>query len=175
VNGDDHVMHVDAGGWLEWRGRRYRAALGRGGVRVDKREGDGATPAGRFPLRYVYYRADRLDRPLTGLKTAVIRPSDGWCSIAEHADYNRKVELPHVDGGNVESLWLDGGVYDIVVDIGYNDDPPIPGLGSAVFLHVAPEHYGPTDGCIGLAKDDLLEVLRTTPRGASICVYAEEP
>ncbi|HZD71976.1 MAG TPA: L,D-transpeptidase family protein [Actinomycetes bacterium] len=178
MNDDENVIHVSPSGTLGWQGRRYRAALGKGGVRVDKHEGDGATPAGCFPLRRVYYRADRIARPVTGLDTVVIRPSDGWCNIPEHADYNRKVQLPHAGRGQVESLWLEedhGRVYDIVVEIGYNDDPPIPGLGSAIFMHIAPKNFGPTEGCIGLSKDELLEVLHTASSGTLICIHPVEP
>jgi L,D-peptidoglycan transpeptidase YkuD (ErfK/YbiS/YcfS/YnhG family) len=174
VINDENVIHVTANGTLEWRGRQYRAALGKGGVQVDKHEGDGATPAGCFPLRRVYYRADKMDEPVTNLETAIIRPSDGWCNIPEHTDYNRKVELPHAHGAEVESLWLDSdsvGVYDVVVEIGYNDDPPVPNLGSAIFLHIARENFAPTHGCIGLEKDDLLEVLRETSSSTFICIH----
>ena len=161
-------LHVRADGTLSWRGRRYRAALGRSGIRADKREGDGATPAGRFPLRRVWYRADRLPRPATGLATRALRPADGWCSTPDHDDYNRPVSLPH--DGEVDPLWLEAGLCDVVVEVGYNDDPPVPGLGSAIFVHVA--GGGPTAGCVALGRDDLLDVLRGVAGHAHLCVHA---
>ena len=48
---------------LIWRGERYSCTIGAGGVRQNKQEGDGATPAGCFALRRVLFRPDRLDTP----------------------------------------------------------------------------------------------------------------
>src|SRR5215216_5596786 len=110
-------LHVRPDGSLVWRGRRYRAAVGRGGIRGDKHEGDGATPAGRFPLRRVWYRADRLPPPTTGLEIRAIDPGDAWCSTPGHDDYNRPVTLPHL--GEVDRLWLESGLCDLVVEVGY--------------------------------------------------------
>jgi L,D-peptidoglycan transpeptidase YkuD (ErfK/YbiS/YcfS/YnhG family) len=134
-------------------------ALGKGGVRRDKREGDGATPAGTWPLRRVWYRADRrAGPPDSPLPTREIRPADGWCDDAAAADYNRHIGLPHP--ARHERLWRDDALYDVMVELGYNDDPPLPGRGSAIFLHVARPAYAPTEGCVALALDDLLAVLR---------------
>ena len=49
----------------EWNNRLMRCAIGRAGLTTDKREGDGATPVGKFPMRELFYRGDRLDRPAT--------------------------------------------------------------------------------------------------------------
>jgi L,D-peptidoglycan transpeptidase YkuD (ErfK/YbiS/YcfS/YnhG family) len=163
-------LHVGPDAILVWRGRRYRVALGRTGIRADKREGDGATPAGRFPLRRVWYRADRLPAPATGLETRALRPADGWCSTPGHGDYNRPVALPH--DGEVDPLWLEDGRCDVVVEIGYNDDPPVAGRGSAIFLHVARDGLGPTAGCVALSLDDLLEVLGDVAAHTRLCVHA---
>jgi L,D-peptidoglycan transpeptidase YkuD (ErfK/YbiS/YcfS/YnhG family) len=136
---------------------RIRCALGRGGVRADKREGDGATPAGLFPLRRLFFRADRSDRPASGLPTQALAPSDGWCDDPAHESYNEFVTLPFT--ARHERLWRDDALYDIVGVIGYNDAPVRAGLGSAIFLHVATSDYAPTEGCVALAPDDLRYVL----------------
>lgn len=133
-------------------------ALGRGGVRADKREGDGATPLGTFPLRRLWYRADRLDVPsVAGLPTRVIRREDGWCDDSASPQYNQPVTLPHA--ARHERLWRDDALYDLVVELGYNDAPIVPGAGSAIFLHVARPDYGPTEGCVAVARADLLRLL----------------
>ena len=135
-----------------------RCALGRAGLRADKREGDGATPIGRFPMRRVLYRRDRLrTAPTTGLDCAAIGRDDGWCDEPENPSYNRPVRLPFE--GSHEKLWRADGLYDVTVILGHNDDPPRPGFGSAIFLHVARGDYGPTEGCIALALPDLLTLL----------------
>ena len=146
-------------GSLRWGSASYRCALGRGGVRADKREGDGATPSGRFALRRVLYRPDRLALPRSRLPVAPLVPEDGWCDDPADARYNQPVKLPYP--GRHERLWRDDGLYDVIVVIGHNDDPIIPGYGSAVFLHVAGAGYPPTDGCVALVRDDLLELLGT--------------
>ena len=146
----------------------YDCALGRGGVTAQKREGDGATPQGCFPLRRVLYRADRLPRPRTVLETAAIAPADGWCDDPEHADYNRQVRLPHP--GRHETLWREDGLYDVVVILGYNDDPVVKGRGSAIFLHVARPDLAPTEGCVALLLPDLLDLLARVDGLSRLCV-----
>jgi L,D-peptidoglycan transpeptidase YkuD (ErfK/YbiS/YcfS/YnhG family) len=150
-------IHVSADGELRFGSRTFRCALGRGGVTRDKREGDGATPAGLFPLRRVLFRPDRVNAPRCVLPVAPIAREDGWCDDPANAAYNRQVRLPF--GGRHEILWRDDGVYDLIVIIGHNDDPPIAGKGSAIFVHVARPDFAPTEGCVALAMPDLLRVL----------------
>ena len=148
---------LDADGVLAFAGTKLRAALGRSGVRAQKQEGDGATPAGLLPLRRVLYRADRIARPRTVVPVMPLAPHDGWCDEPGHADYNRPVRLPH--DGRHESLWRSDGVYDLIGILGWNDAPVVRGMGSAIFLHVARPDFAPTEGCIALALPDLRSVL----------------
>jgi L,D-peptidoglycan transpeptidase YkuD (ErfK/YbiS/YcfS/YnhG family) len=150
-------IRVRATGELQCGDRIYRCALGRSGIRADKREGDGATPAGRFPLRCVLYRADRLAAPVTRLPVTALTPEDGWCDDPADPQYNRPVRLPYA--ARHEDMWRADTLYDIVVVIGYNDAPVIAGRGSAIFMHLASENYQPTQGCIALARQNLLELL----------------
>lgn len=147
----------------------WPAAIGRGGLRIDKREGDGATPVGSWPLRRVMYRADRLPAPPpTGLPVSAIGPADGWCDDPADPAYNLPVALPYP--ASHERLWRDDHVYDVVVVLGHNDMPPVPGLGSAVFLHVARPGYLPTEGCVALALPDLLALLARAQPGDSLTI-----
>lgn len=148
---------VSADGALSWPGGRARCALGRGGVRLDKREGDGATPVGAFALRRLLYRPDRLAPPVTGLPVSALDPDDGWCDDPADAAYNRPVRPPFA--ASHERMWRDDALYDLVVVLGHNDAPPRPGLGSAIFLHVARPDYQPTEGCVALAASDLARLL----------------
>ena len=135
-----------------------RASLGRGGVRgAEKQEGDGATPAGLLPLRRVLYRADRLPRPRAAVLVTPLAPQDGWCDDPASADYNRLVRLPHP--ARCEALWRDDEIYDLVAVLGWNDAPPVPGRGSAIFLHVARRDRAPTAGCVALPLPQLQAVL----------------
>ena len=155
---------------VRWRDRVARCALGRGGVRVDKREGDGATPLGCFPLRRVLYRADRIARPETGLPATPLDPHLGWCDDPADTAYNTPVRLPYSAGH--ERLWRDDALYDLIVVIGYNDDPVEPGRGSAIFLHVARSDFAPTEGCIAVRLADLSELLRACRPNTRIVVDA---
>jgi L,D-peptidoglycan transpeptidase YkuD (ErfK/YbiS/YcfS/YnhG family) len=151
------LLVVTADGWLEGPAGRVRAALGRSGIATAKRERDGATPAGEFPLRALWYRPDRVALPITGLPALQITPGSGWSDDPADPAYNRPVTLPHA--ARHERLWRQDGLYDLLVPLGYNDDPPIPGLGSAIFLHCAHPDYRATEGCVALARADLLALL----------------
>ena len=158
---------IDASGWLEYDGHLLRCALGKGGIKQDKREGDGASPAGSWPLRRVFYRPDRLAAFPCALPLSPLSPQDGWCDDPGHPDYNRPVSLPHP--ASCEQLWREDSVYDVIVVLAHNDDPPQPGLGSAIFMHVARPGYLPTEGCVALALPDLLWLLqRVSPTDAVV-------
>jgi L,D-peptidoglycan transpeptidase YkuD (ErfK/YbiS/YcfS/YnhG family) len=162
---------VRARGEAWWAARRLRCALGRGGVVADKREGDGASPAGRWPMRGVLFRRDRLGAFATALPARALERTDGWCDDPADPCYNRNVRLPH--RARCESLWRADRLYDIVVPLGYNDDPVVPGAGSAIFLHVARPDFAATAGCVALALADLLAVLGTAPPGAQVRIVPD--
>jgi len=155
---------------LRFNGRDYRCAIGRGGAKpaAEKREGDGATPLGLWPLRQVFFRADRLEAPQTKLPLRALTEQDGWCDDPAAPEYNRLVRLPFAPGH--EEMWRADGLYDVVVVLGHNDAPPVPGMGSAIFLHVASADYAPTAGCVALALADLLELLAALPAEAALKV-----
>jgi L,D-peptidoglycan transpeptidase YkuD (ErfK/YbiS/YcfS/YnhG family) len=145
-----------------------RAALGRSGIKALKREGDGATPAGRFTLRQVLYRADRHFPPLTGIPLRAIRASDGWCDDPRDRNYNHRIRLP--SARSAEGLMRANHLYDLVIVLGYNDLPRVRGKGSAIFMHLARPGYTPTEGCIALSRHDLLMLLAQAWRGSTIVV-----
>ncbi|MBV7522566.1 L,D-transpeptidase [Ensifer sp. ENS12] len=154
----DLVISRNGDGWQAAYGdRRWPCAVGRGGIRVEKVEGDGVSPVGRWPIRQVFYRADRMVKPASPFASRAIDRLDGWCDAPSHPDYNRLVKLPFA--ANHEELWRDDDLYDIVVVLGHNDDPPVAGAGSAIFLHVAQPNYAPTAGCAALSREDLLAFL----------------
>jgi L,D-peptidoglycan transpeptidase YkuD (ErfK/YbiS/YcfS/YnhG family) len=145
-----------------------RAALGRGGVAALKREGDGTTPLGHFPVRAVLYRADRVTRPRTPFPFRAIRSDDAWSEDPADRSYNRLVKASPRPG--IDRLRRDDHLYDVILVLGFNDRPRVRGRGSAIFVHLARQGYAPTAGCIGLAPRDLRALLRELRRGASIVV-----
>ncbi|MCP4326813.1 MAG: L,D-transpeptidase family protein [Alphaproteobacteria bacterium] len=164
-------LRVTAAGWLYYDEHRIRCALGRGGVRRNKREGDGATPVGRFPLRRVLYRGDRLQAPVTALPVARIARDDGWCDDPTDQRYNRPVSIPYT--ASHELLWRANRIYDIIVVLGHNDAPVVAGAGSAIFLHIARPDYAPTDGCLAVARRELIDLLRLCDSGSTLIVAEE--
>jgi L,D-peptidoglycan transpeptidase YkuD (ErfK/YbiS/YcfS/YnhG family) len=153
---------------LRWRGGSTRAAVGRTGVSAIKKEGDGVTPSGTYPLVSGFYRADRLAAPRSGLPMRALSPSDAWVDDPADANYNRLVSLPYP--GHTEPMWLDDAVYDLLVVIGYNINPVIPGAGSAIFLHIARPDFSPTAGCIAIASDVLIRLIPLLGPGSTITI-----
>ncbi len=150
----------------------FACAVGRSGVTpaCDKREGDGATPAGDWLIRRAFYRPDRQPAPKTRLVCDPLRPDDGWCDDPTDAAYNRPVRRPYA--ARHEVMWRDDGLYDLIVVLSHNDDPPVPGAGSAVFLHCAAPDFAPTEGCVAVQVDVLAALLEQLAPGDVLRVRA---
>src|SRR3981081_4280384 len=145
-------------GWLTIAGLTTPVALGRGGIRADKREGDGATPKGTFRPRQLWWRADRHPRPRTFLPVRAIGPEDAWGEEPRTRHYNQPVRLDRDCGG--DRLKRDDHLYDFIVEIDHNSSPRIAGRGSAVFLHLARENFSSTAGCVSMTKSAMLQLLQ---------------
>jgi L,D-peptidoglycan transpeptidase YkuD (ErfK/YbiS/YcfS/YnhG family) len=143
-------------------------ALGRGGIRANKREGDGGTPRGRFRLVRLWWRADRHPRPPTLLPTRRIRPDDGWCEDPADRHYNRPVTVP--PGGKADRLARADTLYDFIIELDHNTRPRVAGRGSAVFVHAARPGFAPTAGCIALELPILRRLLAQLGPGSTIVV-----
>ncbi|MGF1554446.1 MAG: L,D-transpeptidase [Paracoccaceae bacterium] len=139
-------------------GRTFPASLGRGGVVAPeaKREGDGATPMGRWRLVRLYWRADRRARPATVLSCAPLGPTLGWAEHPDDPAYNGAVRLPHPYP--VDRMARGDPLYDLCVVTDHNA-ARVPGLGSAIFVHRWRRPRHPTAGCVALAARDLAWVL----------------
>ncbi len=145
----------------------FPCALGRSGAAPFHSEGDGTTPYGDWPLRCIFYRPDRLARPVSGLPVFAIKPDDGWCDASRDSRYNRRVKLPF--RASAENLWRKDNLYDLILVPGINDNPVITGRGSAIFIHTARGGLAPTEGCIALRRRDLLRLLpRLSPQSRLI-------
>jgi L,D-peptidoglycan transpeptidase YkuD (ErfK/YbiS/YcfS/YnhG family) len=146
-----------------------RCVLGKGGVKpaADKREGDGASPIGVWPILRVLYRPDQ-GRPRTRLLTAAITPDDGWCDAVGDTHYNRPVRLPYL--ASHERLWREDRVYDLIVVLGHNDDPVVDGAGSAIFWHLAQPDWRATEGCVAVERATMLAALAAAAPGATLTI-----
>ncbi len=157
----------------------YPCALGKKGIALTKSEGDMKTPVGRFPLRTVFYRYDKLSGPIySKVPMMALLEEDGWCDDPEDMAYNRPVMLPY--HARAERLWREDDLYDVIIVLGQNDHPVEKGRGSAIFVHVARENdddpdegrFEATRGCIALKKQDLLEILPTLSPDTTLRVVA---
>ena len=168
------VINVYADNTLIVNETRLKCALGQGGVlpAADKREGDGATPAGIWQLRRGYWRADRIARPETALPLRPIQDDDGWCDAPEDPAYNRPVRLPYP--ASCEAMKREDILYDIVIVLSHNDDPPVPNLGSAVFFHCAKPGYPPTRGCVAIERGDMISLLKTLKAGDEMRIHLHD-
>jgi L,D-peptidoglycan transpeptidase YkuD (ErfK/YbiS/YcfS/YnhG family) len=154
------------GAVLDWGAGPRPCAIGPAGLGIKDREGDGVTPQGAFPVREIFFRADRVKNLRSSLPARTIARDDGWCDAPDDPNYNRPVKLPYA--ASAEQMWREDHLYDIVAVIGFNDDPIRPGKGSAIFLHIAKPDYAPTAGCVALAKDDLVAALEQLRPGDRI-------
>jgi L,D-peptidoglycan transpeptidase YkuD (ErfK/YbiS/YcfS/YnhG family) len=145
--------------------------LGRSGIATDKREGDGATPVGIFPIRRVLYRPDQEAAPRTSITSVPIDRDAGWCDDPDDPAYNRAVRLPYA--GRHENLWRADRLYDLILVIGPNDAPVVAGMGSAVFVHVMRPDGGPTEGCVAFAVGDLRQILAQLDASSRVVINRE--
>jgi L,D-peptidoglycan transpeptidase YkuD (ErfK/YbiS/YcfS/YnhG family) len=138
---------------LLFMGRRFACSIGRGGIvpARQKREGDGATPAGVHRLVGMLYRPDRLTRPADW--ALPIGPSDLWSDDPRDKDYNLMVRAPHAFSH--ERLRRADPMYDLVIITDWNWPHAEPGLGSAIFIHQWRRPGAPTAGCVALSRRDL--------------------
>jgi L,D-peptidoglycan transpeptidase YkuD (ErfK/YbiS/YcfS/YnhG family) len=162
------IFVATADGGFELPAGRVPCALGPAGVRpaAMKREGDLASPAGVWPIRRLLYRPDRGPPPPTALPAQALEPDDAWCDDPTDGDYNRPVKLPHP--GSFERMWRDDDIYDLVLVLGHNDDPPTPMMGSCIFVHLARPGYPPTEGCVALARPDMEALLAAARPGDAV-------
>jgi len=164
---EDIFVYPD--GTLIWKGRVFKCAIGKNGIVENKTEGDGKTPIGCFPIREVFYRKDKIQKPKTILPVSEISPDDGWCNDSNSNEfYNKKIKLP--SSLKHENLWREDNIYDCIVVIGYNDESPKLGAGSAIFMHIARENYSGTGGCVALSPEDLSTILKEIKTNTKICV-----
>ncbi len=169
------IFTATSDGRLDIAGRQAACALGRSGVRpaANKREGDGASPLGLWPLRRVLYRPDREPRPATRLPVAAVSPEDGWCDAPGDPAYNQPVRLPY--SSSAEQLWREDRVYDLIIILGHNDDPPVSPMGSAIFLHLIQPDGAPTAGCVAVSREDMLDLLARARPGDALAILQADP
>ena len=136
---------------------KFKCCIGKNGLKKNKIEGDKCTPKGTYQIGHIYYRSDRINKPITSLKIKKIKQNLGWCNNSKSKFYNKEVNIKKVKG--FEKLYRRDNKYDIILVIKYNYTKVIPNRGSAIFLHLT-KNYKPTAGCLAMQKKDLLILLK---------------
>ena len=138
---------------------KFKCSVGKKGFSKNKKEGDYTTPKGIFRLGNVYYRADRVQKPKSELKTLKIKKEMGWCDDPKSKFYNKLIKIRKKSKFSYEKLFRKDHKYDLLILIKYNYEKVIKHNGSAIFLHVAHDDYRGTEGCVALKMNDLLNLI----------------
>jgi L,D-peptidoglycan transpeptidase YkuD (ErfK/YbiS/YcfS/YnhG family) len=157
-------------GWLRAGALVVPVALGKSGMKANKREGDGSTPRGSFHPVRLWWRADLLPRPRTLLPARRIGHADAWCEDPRDRRYNRSFRRSANEPG--DRLWRDDRLYDVFIELDHNARPRVKGRGSAVFIHVARPGLTPTAGCVALRLHDLRILLGRISRKTRIIIHS---
>ena len=148
---------------------QFKCCIGKKGTTINKKEGDKKTPKGIFELENLYFRKDRIRKPITSLKCLEIKKNMGWCNdINNPKKYNKLIKVNKES--RHEKLKRKDYKYDLLIPIKYNFKKPIPGRGSCIFIHLT-KNYKPTAGCIALKKKDFLILLKIIQKKTKIRIF----
>ena len=153
---------------LTYKGYKLKCCIGKSGCKKSKKEGDLATPKGIFSLGILYYRKDRIGNINCKIKKKIIKKNTGWCDDSRSKKYNKEINFPFKYGA--ERFYRKDKVYDLLINIMYNQKPIIKKKGSAIFLHLTNKKYKPTKGCIAILKKDFIKILPFISKNTKICI-----
>ena len=137
---------------------KVKCSIGKRGIGIKQKEGDQITPKGKFKVKYILYRKDRIPNLKSKLTKLIIRKDMGWCDDPRSKFYNKLVRLPFKY--NFEKLYRNDNTYDIILVLNFNLNPIRKNKGSAIFIHVARKNYKRTAGCVSVSKKDLKRIVR---------------
>ena len=158
--------------YLTYENYKVKCALGKRGIAFKRKEGDFVTPKGKYKIKYILYRKDRIKKIDSKIKKIAIKKNMGWCNDSKSKNYNRLIKLPSVY--NFEKLFKNNNTYDILIVLDYNMNPTIKNKGSAIFIHVAKKNYKKTEGCIALKKNDLLKIIKKLKKNTVVKIVSQK-
>ena len=144
--------------YLTFNNYKAKCAIGKRGIGYKKKEGDLITPKGRYKIKYILYRKDRVKKISSKIKKIAIQKNMGWCDDPKSKNYNKLINLPSTF--SFENLYKKENIYDIVIVLNYNMNPIIRNKGSAIFIHVARKNYQKTKGCVAIKKNHLIQIIK---------------
>ena len=154
--------------FLLYRGYKLKCSIGKLGLSSKKNEGDLTTPKGLFKIGCLYYREDRIKSINSKIRKKVIKKHMGWCDDPKSKSYNKEVKLPF--DFKAEKLFRKDNIYDLLINIKYNQNPTRKEKGSAIFLHIANSKYLPTRGCVAILKKDFLKIIPLITKKTKILI-----
>tara|TARA_E500000178_G_C16593931_1_gene561624 strand:- start:80 stop:580 length:501 start_codon:yes stop_codon:yes gene_type:complete len=152
--------------YLIYKNYKVKCAVGKRGIGIKKKEGDLKTPKGKYKIKFILYRKDRIKKIQTKIKRLILKRNMGWCDDPNSKQYNKLIKLP--SNYNFEKLYKKENVYDIILVLDYNMKPVIKNKGSAIFIHVAKKNYRKTEGCVALKKIHLLKIMKELKKNTQV-------
>ena len=144
---------------------KFKCCVGKNGLKKNKTEGDKCTPKGIFKLGKLYYRKDRVKKPITSLIIKKIKRNMGWCNDSKNKFYNQEIKI----NKNIkhEKLLRKDYKYNYLLVIEYNTKKRKPNKGSAIFIHLT-TNFKATAGCIALLQKDFLIIVKLINKKSTI-------
>ena len=149
---------------------KLKCAVGKGGIKKNKKEGDGCTPKGQFKLGYIYYRKDRVNKLESAIPSKKIQKNYGWCDDSNDKKYNSLIKFNKNSNFKYERLLRKDSKYNYLIPVKYNYFRPIKNMGSAIFIHLTKD-YKPTKGCIALSKKDFIILSKLIKKNSKIKIF----
>ena len=161
-------MHISINKkYLTFNNYRAKCSIGKRGIGIKRKEGDLITPKGKYKIKYILYRKDRV-KLQSKIKKIIISRRMGWCDDPNSKQYNKLIKLPSVY--KYETLYRKENIYDIILVLNYNMNPIIKNKGSAIFIHVAKKNYKKTEGCVAIKKKQLMKIAKDLKRSTNVII-----
>ncbi len=144
--------------FLTYNKYKAKCAVGKRGINFKRKEGDLITPKGKYKIKFILYRKDRVRKIQSKIKKIAIVKNMGWCDDPRSKNYNKLIKLP--TEYSCEKLYKKENIYDIILVLNYNMNPIIKNKGSAIFIHVAKKNFKKTEGCIAIKKNYLIKIIK---------------
>ena len=160
-----YAMEKHGGKW-QMALEPINALIGKNGFAPEgkKREGDGRTPSGIYPLKMTFGYNETVKTKMPYRQTLA---NDIWVDDPNADDYNHWVKKQETHAASYETMKRDDNLYKYGIVIEYNTDPVIKGNGSAIFLHIWREDGIPTAGCVAVSEENILKILEWLDPAAS--------
>ena len=147
---------------------KAKCAIGKRGISIKRKEGDLITPKGKYKIKYILYRKDRIKRIQSKIKKIAITKRMGWCDDPKSKDYNKLIKLP--SSYNYEKLYRKENIYDLILVLNFNMQPIVKKKGSAIFIHKARRNYKKTKGCVAINKIQLLKIIKNLKNNTKVLI-----